>query len=379
MNELTQLLQDLVAIDSVNPDLQPGAAGETRAARFVEAWFQHNGFETHWLEATPGRPSVVGIVRGTGIGGRSLMFNGHLDTVGLLPFDGAPLQPRIADGRMYGRGAYDMKCGVAAMMIAAKRCKTLGLSGDILVACVADEEYASLGSEEVVKHFRADAAIVTEPSGLQFTIAHKGFVWFDVTVHGVSAHGSRPELGVDAIAKMGKFLSALEQYDLRLRQETRHATLKHGSVHASLIKGGQEISSYPAACTVSLERRTVPGEAPEQVEAELRAILDDIAAHDTAFRYTLTAGFGRAPMEIAPTADIVQTAARAFERVNGRLPTYRAEPFWTDAEILQSASIPAFLFGADGAGAHAAVEYVDLASVETVCEVLYQTACAFCA
>ena len=200
----------------------PGGAGETAIADFCSAWLGERGFEVHRLEERPGRPSIVGIARGSG-GGRSLMFNGHFDTVTLAGYDGNPLDPVIGDdGRLYGRGSFDMKGGVAAMMVAAAHAKAQNLRGDVLVACVADEEYASSGTEEVARHFHPDAAVVTEPSHLELTIAHKGFVWFDVIVEGRAAHGSRPDLGVDAIAKAGKFLVALEAYDRRLRANPSH-------------------------------------------------------------------------------------------------------------------------------------------------------------
>src|SRR5579863_6005364 len=216
LSDVVDLLARLVAINSVNPDLVPGAAGEAAIADFCAAWLADRGFEVHRLEERAGRPSIVGIARGTG-GGRSLMFNGHVDTVTLAGYAGDPLKPARRDGKLFGRGAFDMKSGVAAMMVAAARAKAAGPAGDIIVACVADEEHASFGTEEVVARFHADAAIVTEPSHLELTIAHKGFAWYEVAVRGRAAHGSRPELGVDAIAKAGRCLTALEEWDRRLR------------------------------------------------------------------------------------------------------------------------------------------------------------------
>ncbi|MCX5215385.1 M20/M25/M40 family metallo-hydrolase [Kitasatospora sp. NBC_00240] len=208
-----RLLARLISIDSVNPDLVPGGAGETVIADFCGEWLTARGFELHSLEKRPGRPSLVAIARGTG-GGRSLMLNGHLDTVSLAGYDGNPLDPQTRDGRMYGRGTFDMKGGIAAMMVAAARATAHGsLRGDVMLACVADEEHGSSGTEEVLESFTADAAIVTEPSHLEVTLAHKGFAWFDVEIEGRAAHGSRPELGLDAIAKAGHFLVALEELE----------------------------------------------------------------------------------------------------------------------------------------------------------------------
>lgn len=371
------LLARLVAIPSVNPDLVPGAGGEAAIADFCQAWLAERGFEVHRLERRPGRPSVVGVARGAG-GGRSLMLNGHYDTVTLAGYGGDPLAAERRDGKLYGRGAFDMKSGVAAMMAAAARAKEAGLAGDLFVACVADEEHASSGTEEVVAAFRADAAIVTEPSHLELTVAHKGFAWFEVVVHGRAAHGSRPELGVDAVAKAGRFLVALEGWDRHLRATPTHSRLGAGSVHASLIRGGQEMSSYPAECRIGLERRTVPGETGETVAAELRAILDRVAADDPDFRAEVVPGLVRPPFEVGEDAPVVRVVRDAAARRLGRAPAWRGEPFWTDCAILAGAGIPAVMFGADGGGAHAAEEWAEEASVEALADILFDAAVEFC-
>jgi acetylornithine deacetylase len=372
-----ELLQKLIAINSVNPDLVPGGAGEADIADFCSAWLAERGFAVHRLEEHAGRPSIVGIAKGSG-GGRSLMFNGHIDTVSIDGYDGNALDPVIDGDRLDGRGSFDMKGGVAAMMVAAARAKSKGVRGDILVACVADEEYASFGTEEVAKTFKADAAIVTEPSHLELTIAHKGFAWFEVVVEGRAAHGSRPELGIDAIAKAGKFLVALEEYDRRLRADPRHWILKSGSVHASLIEGGAEWSSYPARCRISLERRTIPGETPASVQTELEALIEEIHARDPAFQAIVEPGLNRGPFEVPESEPIVATLDAAATRVLGSRPTRRGEPFWTDCAILKEAGIPCVMFGADGAGAHAKTEWTTLSSVRTLADILTETAVEFC-
>ncbi|HEX8866856.1 MAG TPA: M20/M25/M40 family metallo-hydrolase [Lentzea sp.] len=363
------LLAELIAIDSVNPGLVPGGNGETEIAGFCAEWFRHNGFEVHRLEQRQGRPSVVAVKQGTG-GGKSLMLNGHIDTVGTASYDGDALKPEVKDGKMFGRGTFDMKGGVAAMMVAAAKATERPLRGDVIVACVADEEHGSTGTEEVLTRFTADAAIVTEPSHLEVTLAHKGFVWFEVSIEGKAAHGSRPELGVDAIAKAGHFLVALEQLD----PATEHPLLGKGTVHASLISGGEEASTYPSSCTITLERRTVPGEIPEDVEAELTGILDHLAKTVPGFRATLTRTLARDPFEADHDAEIVTTLIAHL----GAPPVIRAEPFWTDCALLDRAGIPCLLFGVDGAGAHAATEHVDLASLDHLTEILTDTITDFC-
>ncbi|WP_329373061.1 ArgE/DapE family deacylase [Streptomyces sp. NBC_01483] len=372
------MLARLIAIDSVNPDLVPGGAGETAIADFCGEWLAARGFEVHRLERRPGRPSLVAIVRGTG-GGRSLMLNGHLDTVSLADHDGDPLDPRIRDGKMFGRGTFDMKGGVAAMMVAAARTAAHApLRGDVILACVADEEHGSSGTEEVLESFTADAAIVTEPSHLEVTLAHKGFAWFDVEIEGRAAHGSRPELGIDSIAKAGHFLVALEELGQRLAQGPAHSLLGTGTVHASVIHGGEEPSTYPAHCRITLERRTVPGESADSVERELAAVLDRLAHTVPDFRYRLTPGLHREPFEADPESLIVRTLTRQAEQALGRPPVVRAEPFWTDCALLDRAGIPCVLFGVDGAGAHASTEYVNLASLDRLTDILTGTIADFC-
>lgn len=377
MDDPVELLKRLVSIDSVNPDLVPGGAGEAEIAAFCAGWLEERGFEVHRIEDVPGRPSVVGVARGSG-GGRSLMFNGHIDTVSTASYDGDALAPVVRDGKLSGRGSFDMKSGVAAMMVAAARARAKGVRGDILVACVADEEYASFGTEQVVLRFKADAAIVTEPSHLELTVAHKGFVWFDVTVHGRAAHGSRPELGIDAIAKAGRFLTALEDYGRGLLARPTHPMLKSGSVHASLISGGEEVSSYPAQCRITLERRTVPGETAQSVRAELQAILDAVSRADPDFRATLDQGLARRPFEEPESAAIVQALAAARRRMAEVARRGRGEPFWTDCAILQEAGMSCVMFGADGGGAHAASEWTTVDSVNRLADILTDTALDFC-
>jgi acetylornithine deacetylase len=216
------LLSRLVAIDSVNPSLVPGGAGEEEIARFVTAWSRAAGLTADVLRGTPGRASVIVRAPGSG-GGRTLALCAHLDTVGVGGMR-APHTPRVAGDRLYGRGAYDMKAGLAAALAACAEASTLGLAGDVVVAAVADEEHASLGVQEALGVLRADAAIVPEPTDGALIVAHKGFVWSEVTVNGRAAHGSRPQLGVHAIAPTGPVLTRLARLDAALAR-TEHPLL----------------------------------------------------------------------------------------------------------------------------------------------------------
>ena len=377
MSAVAELVAQLVAIDSVNPDLVPGGSGEQAIAHAVAAWLERAGLDVTLEDAVPGRPNVIAIARGTG-GGRSLMLNGHLDTVGVAGMQ-APYTPEIVGDRLYGRGAYDMKGGLAAIMLAAAAAAERPLRGDVIVTAVIDEESASLGTQSVLKRWHADAAVVTEATGLDLCVAHKGFVWLDVDVTGEAAHGSRPDLGIDAIVKMGQVLTHLERLNRNLQSSAGHPLLGAGSVHASLIAGGQELSSYPARCTLSIERRTIPGETPELVEAEIQHIIERLAARDPHFHASITRRLARGSFAISKDASIVQVAHRELTDVLGRAPALIGVPWWMDSALLADAGIPTVIFGPGGGGAHATVEWVSLEEVAQCTAALIATARAFCA
>ncbi|WP_161883434.1 M20/M25/M40 family metallo-hydrolase [Deinococcus alpinitundrae] len=369
-----ELLAALIRIDSTNPSLVPGGAGETQLAHFVADWLRAHGVAAELDEAGPGRPSVIARVSGRG-GGRTLLLNAHLDTVGTASMPDA-LMPRTENGRMYGRGSYDMKGGLAACLLALVDAAQANLRGEVILMAVADEEYASLGTLSVLRRMSADAAIVTEPTSLKLCVAHKGFTWHQIKTFGIAAHGSRPDLGQDAVAQMGWVLGQLEGLQRSLEARPAHPLLGHASVHASRIEGGQELSSYPAECTLQLERRTLPGETLEAVCAEW----DDILRHLTApnFRAEHQLLLARAAFSVPEDAPIVQSLRLQAERVLGYPPELTGLGFWMDSALLAEAGIPTVVFGPHGAGAHGAEEWVDLKSVEQCRDVLSATIRDFC-
>lgn len=376
MSDVTDLLSQLVAIDSVNPDLVPGGAGEGELARFVASWLERAGLEVVLQETAPGRPNVIAAVKGTG-GGRALMLNAHMDTVGYAGME-RPLEPYVDGNRLYGRGAFDMKGSLAAIMLAAAELAKSPPRGHVLVTAVTDEEYASLGTAAVAGTWRADAAIVTEPTGLEVTVAHKGFVWLEIETRGLAAHGSLPEHGIDAIAKMGKVLVGVESLDHALRAAPAHPLLSSGSIHASTITGGVGWSTYPDRCRLQVERRTIPGETVEIVEGQLQGIIDGLAASDPAFTAAITRGLHRDPFEIATDEPIVQLVTKHATAVTGTTPIYSGGGGWMDSALLSAAGIPTVIFGPDGDGAHADVEWVNLDHVEQCRQVYFAVAREFC-
>ena len=376
MDPVIRLLRDLVAINSVNPTLVPGAPGERAIADLVAHELTRSGLDVSIEPIADGRPNVVGVLKGRAEG-PTLMFCGHTDTVGVAGMDD-PFTPRERDGRLYGRGAQDMKGGVAAMMSAAAVVAQCGLdAGCLIVAAVVDEEHSSIGADALVKTWRADAGIVTEPTDLAIAVGHKGFAWVEVTVDGKAAHGSRPADGQDAILRLGRVLTRLEALDRELQSRPPHPLVGTGSLHASLVSGGRELSSYPDRATLQMERRILPDEPESIAVEEVREILAALGREDATFRGSAAAMFSRPAYEVPPGHDVRTRLAAALQRAGGQ-PRIVGASFWTDAAVLGHAGIPSILFGPGGAGLHSTEEYVNVADVLMCRDALVELAAEYC-
>lgn len=376
------LLRRLVQIDSVNPTLVPGGRGEQEIASFVARVLGDAGIETRLQEVAPGRPNVIGRLPGSGEG-RTLVLNAHLDTVSVQGMDD-PFSGRVANGKLFGRGAWDTKGGLAAGLTALLALNTnqSSLRGDIVLVGAMDEEYASLGTQALLEDVQADGCVILEPTGLDLWVAHGGFAWVEVETHGVTAHGSLPQKGVDAITKMGLFLTELEEVRQRLRREkTFHHPLggdrMHPSLHASVIEGGREWSSYPDRCLLRLERRMIPNEMIEDVETELEGLVSSLAARDPQFKAEWRMSMVRPPWQ-AEQGPLLAALGRACEEELGHSPARATGLMWTDAALMQQAGIPSVIFGPRGEGKHSLVEWVDVRSVVSSARILVDTALEFC-
>jgi acetylornithine deacetylase len=361
----------------VNPTLVRDAPGERDVAQLIAVEMRRGGLDVSIEAVADGRPNVVGVLEGRSKG-QTLMFCGHTDTVGVTGMID-PFTPVERDGRLYGRGAQDMKGGVAAMISAATILAERGsfASGRLVVACVVDEEHSSIGADALVKSWRADAAVVTEPTNLEIAIGHKGFAWVNVVVEGKAAHGSRPADGEDAILRLGRVLSRLELLDRALQAQPPHPLVGTGSLHASIIEGGHELSSYPDRATLQMERRTRPGEDELVALREVEQILDTLVRDDATFRGRATAMFSRPPYEIATDHELPRLLAAALAHVGGA-PRLTGASFWTDAAVLGHAGIPSVLFGPGGAGLHSTEEYVNVADVMVCRDALVDLTRRFC-
>lgn len=370
-------LQLLIRTPSVNPSLDPAqGCGEAAIAAAACGWLQARGVRSWMEDSAPavGNPAGrLNAVAEIGSGqGHTLIFCAHLDTVGTTGMTIPPFEARIEGRRVYGRGAYDMKGSAAAIMAAMASLANEALPGRVLAALVADEEYASLGAQDFVRRHRADACVLTEPSEGRLVLAHKGFVWIEITTRGRAAHGSRWDLGVSAIAAMGRIISALEEFD---RTELRRRTqplLGPASQHCALVSGGSGLSTYAEKCVLQVERRTLPGETPADVLREMAEVIRQ-AGEEAEIRRLLD----RPPLVCDRDADIAVVLRESARAVTGSAPEEIGVGYWMDAALFAAAGIPTVNYGPAGAGAHEAVEWVDLDSVVSCAQVLTETARRF--
>ena len=367
------VLRQLIRIPSVNPTLVPDEGrGEADIAAFASDWLAQHGLRAWLEEAAPGRPNAVAEA-GQG-NGPTLVLCAHLDTVGTAGMTIPPFEPHLENGKVFGRGSYDMKGSAAAVMSAGAALAGTGLQGRVLLALVADEEYASIGAADFVQRHKADACILTESSEGRLILGHKGFVWVELVTAGKAAHGSRWDLGVSAIGKMGRIIAALEHFDQEVLRKRVHPLVGPASMHCALIQGGTGLSTYAPECRLKVERRTLPGETPEQVVRELEDVLRRVG-EDAEVR----SFFDRSPLLCDRGSPVAQCLRDAVHAVTGQVPPEAGVAYWMDAALFAAAGIPTVNYGPSGAGAHEAVEWVDLESVVTCAHILVEAARRFCA
>ena len=369
---LVEVLQLLIRTPSVNPTLAPGEGdGEATIAAVARDWFAERGIECWLEEAAPGRPNAVARI-GTGRG-PALVFCAHLDTVSTKGMTIPPFEPRVEGNRIYGRGSCDMKGGAAAIMTAVAQLARENLAGSVWVALVADEEYASLGAQHFVASHKADACVVTEMSEGRLILGHKGFVWASITTQGHAAHGSRWDLGVCAIARMGRIVAALDAFDQRTLRARVHPLVGPASQHCATIRGGAGLSTYAPSCTLEIERRTLPGESPKQVLAEIRGVIAE-AGEEAEVQLLLE----RAPLLCPREARIARCVRDAAAAIHGCAPKEDGVAYWMDAALFAAAGMETVNYGPAGFGAHEAVEWGDIDSQLDCARVLAETARRFC-
>lgn len=373
-----QLLQKLVQINSVNPGLDPDGPGEEEIASFICDTLSDLSISFEKDTLAPGRVNVTARIKGTG-GGPTLMLNAHTDTVGVEGM-ADPFSGKIEGNKLFGRGSYDMKGGIAAMLGAVKLMKDSGLKlkGDLIISFVADEEFESIGALELAKKLSANAAIVTEPTDLKLCPAHRGFGIFKVTTKGKTAHGGRHKEGIDANLMMGKLLAKLSELSDQLPREKTHPLCGEASLHVPLISGGRSLFIYSNECTIDIERRTIPGETLEQVTKELQSQIDHLKNNDPSFQANLECEIWRDPYESDNSTGILSACQKSAGNVLGEIPETIGHTWWEDSAIFGEAGIDTIIIGPAGSGIHEEVEWVDLNSVAQLAKILCETAKDFC-
>jgi acetylornithine deacetylase/succinyl-diaminopimelate desuccinylase-like protein len=379
--EAIELVSTMVRIESVTPWLIPTGSGEGAVAQFIADWLKNTGAEIEIVEVEPGRPNVLARLRGTG-GGPTLCLNAHSDTVGFANWPDEALKPRLDGDRLYGLGAADDKSGCAAGMLVLRALARSGakLRGDLLVACVADEEGISIGSEHLARHGGIDAAIVIEPQPTEdLVVEHQGFGWIDVITNGVAAHGSAPQLGVDAIVHLAEVISRLHKLDRDVFTATPSARNGRTVFHTGTISGGTDYATYPNQATLGIEIGTQPGEHLSDRVAEIEGIFAEIAADESGFSGEVAVRLDRDPFQAEGHERLQEVLTAAMERVLGHPPKVTGMNAWTDAALMQAAGIPTLLIGATGGNYHAPDEWVSVSELVKLCTILEQAVAAFLA
>jgi acetylornithine deacetylase len=375
---LIEQTQAMVRINSINLDLELGAVGEVEMADYIADALTDIGIEPIIYEVEAGRSNVIGVLKGGGTG-KSLLLNAHLDTVGVTGMTD-PFSGDIRDGKLYGRGSYDMKASLAAMLTVMKGFvdTDIQLAGDLLFTAVIDEEYGSKGTEHLVQQVTADAAILTEPTNLRICCAHRGFAWIEIITTGRAAHGARHLEGIDANMHMGRILVEIEKLSQDLLQGESHSLLGTASIHVPLIQGGTSQSVYSAKCRIELERRLLPDDNLDDVTAQIQAIVDKLSTQDSTFNATVNTFFSRNPYEIDPSAEIVQVVKQSTQAILSVDPEIYGELWWMDSALLADAGMETVIIGPTGDGIHADVEWVDMESVMQLAQILQQSAIKYC-
>ena len=369
---VVDLTRQLVAFDSVNPGLVPGAVGEGPIAQFVADRLSGSGFEVRLVPALsdPRRMSVIAVRDGSRPG-RTVVLNGHLDTVGVEGM-AEPFTARIDGDRMFGRGTSDMKGGVAGLVIAAEQLVAAGARGRLVLALVADEEDAGLGAATVLESIggtsgvRADVCLVAEPTWLDLAVAHRGYAVVRVGLQGRAAHSSQPEQGVDVLAPLGGLLVAVAERNRALRQAFPHPLLAHGSLMSTVARGGSAPFTVAAQAEALIERRTLPGEPATAPLSEVRELVDAVTAGAPGLSSTVELVLARDAWQAddsGPAAELMDLLAAALPAAGAAPPARTGAPYWMESALWQASGVPTVVCGPAGGGLHAVDEWVDLAQL----------------
>src|SRR5579862_4393636 len=369
MSDTAKLLGELIALPSVNPAFLPAGdtrSGEQRVSEFLAVTAARAGLDIEFQNVLPGRVNFIARLTPKSKVSRTILLAPHLDTV--PPATEKQLRPEKRNGRMFGRGACDTKGSAAAMLsalCALAKSRKRPAETEIIFAGLVDEESGQAGSRALARsRFKADLAIVGEPTSLRVVTAHKGNIWYQLETQGRSAHGSRPELGHNAIQDMACIVDALEtDYAALLRKRRRHPLLGNATINVGTIRGGTQPNIVPDSCVITVDRRTLPGETEAGVTRELKRFLKSKklrAAFTTARQAPCR------PMETDANLPLVQQFLRSIGQKQ-----LLGVNYFCDAAVLSEGGIPSVVFGpGDIAHAHTADEWIPLDSLERAQQIL---------
>ena len=360
----TEILSEMVKIDSVNPFDSEGK-GEIEFGKYLSDFLKNLGLDVEEQSAGNGRFNVLGFFEGKSAG-PTIMLNSHMDTVGVEGMKD-PFKPKIINEELYGRGSCDAKGSLASMAMALEALvkSKKKIKGKIMMAAVCDEEYKSIGTDRLVDKYKADYAVVGEPTELRLGTAHKGFIWVKLAVKGKAAHGSVPEQGVDAIEEMASLITDLKELRHEYEHRPPHPLLGEPKLHMGTIKGGTAPSIVPDLCELILERRNLPGETEESVLKEVKKIAEKAQKKDLSLVVDISSPFQRIPFEVNYSDPFIKTFRDTYEEVLGSKAVICGLPYWTDAAIISGRSkIPVCVFGpGDIKYAHSHDEHIKISEL----------------
>lgn|SRR5574341_180005 len=380
IHDVITLVSELVKIDSSNPWLVPGSPGEANVAAYITRWLEPLGVEVLLEEVEPGRPNLIAIWRGTG-GGKRLCLYAHNDTVGYALWRDKALTPRIVGENMIGLGAADDKGHGAAALLALKSLVESGvrLRGDVWVLLPIDEEGTSSGSMDFVKHYHPDAVLVLEALGMgKVTVSHQGFGWMDIIVEGRAAHGSAPEIGIDAVVHMAEVITRLHKLDQEKYAAAVHPLNGRTVFHTGTITGGTDYATYPDRCVLGIEIGTQPGETIQNRVAEIETIFNEVRQLYPNFKGKVEVKLARDPFDARGHEELWQIVFSEMEKETGLTPEAVGENSWGDAALFQDAGIPTLMLGAAGGNLHAPEEWVSLPELTYLARIVAGVARRFC-
>lgn len=376
--KVINLLGELIRINSINPLKDDKSTGEREIAFFISDYLNGIDINNKLLPVTENRFNVIGVIEGDG-NGNNLVLEAHMDTVGIKNMKIPPFLPTVKDGKIYGRGACDDKGSLASMILAMEILKErkVSLKGNLYLAAVIDEEHTQMGVSHLLEQdHRFDASIVGEPTNLDIVIAHQGCLRWDIVTRGLSAHSSEPEKGENAIYYMNEVIDMIRRNIIPNLQNKKHPLVGSPSLSINIIGGGSQSNIIPNKCSITLDRRMIPGEDSKEILDEIDMNIAKLLDKSPLLRIERHKPFIESPtMELEENEEIVKLLSECLFEYNLTESKIKGAKYGTDASVFKKNGIPAVVFGpGDIAQAHAEDEWINIEQVIKAAEIIACTA-----